>query len=80
MTVAGHVLLFRERKKTRLRRRCPVRLRDRPSSPLAPREDRRIAANLDWHLKALMNRSVNGYSAFFSRSEKATFAEILKLD
>ena len=46
----------------------------------SPREDSRIAANLDWHLKALMDHLVNGNSAFFSRSEKATFAEILKHD
>ena len=61
-------------------RQMPVWLRLRPSSPLAPREESRIAAEIDWHLKALMNRLVNGNSAFFSRSEKATFAEILKLD
>ena len=60
--------------------KIPVRLRLRPGRALALREDSRIAAKLDWHLKALMNRSVNGNSAFFSRSEKATFAEILKLD
>ena len=50
------------------------------SSPLAQREDSRIAANLDWRLNALMYHSVNGNSAFYSRSEKATLAEILKLD
>ena len=49
------------------------------SSPLAPREYSRIEANLDWHLKALMHHSLNGNSAFFSRYEKATFAEILEL-
>ena len=60
--------------------KTPARLCLRPSSPLAPREDSRIEANLDWHLKAQMNHLVIGNSAFFSRSEKATFAEILKLD
>jgi len=50
------------------------------SSRLAPRDDSQIAKDLDWRLKAPMNHRVNGDSAFFSRSEKATFAEILKLD
>jgi hypothetical protein len=50
------------------------------SSRLAPRDDSRIAADLGWHLKAPMDHKLIGNSAFFSRSEKATFAEILKLD
>ncbi len=44
------------------------------------RDDSRIAADLDWYLKAPKNHEVVGNSAFFSRSEKATFEEILKLD
>ena len=44
------------------------------------RDDSRIAAELDWHLKTPKNHEVVGNSAFFSRSEKATFEEILKLD
>ena len=44
------------------------------------RDDSRIAIDLRWHLKAPMDQKVIGNSAFFSRSEKATFAEILKLD
>ena len=46
----------------------------------SPRDDSRIAADLDWRLKAPLDHKVNGNSAFFSRSEKATFVEILKLD
>ena len=46
---------------------------------LAPREDSRIAADLDCHSEAPKNHEVVGNSAFFSRSEKATF-ENRKLD
>jgi hypothetical protein len=60
--------------------KTPARLCLRPGSPLAPREDSRIATDLGWRLKAPMDHAVIGNSAFFSRSEKATFAEILKLD
>jgi hypothetical protein len=59
--------------------RNPARLRLRPSSPLAPREDSRIAADLDCHSEAPKNHEVVDNSAFFSRSEKATF-ENPKLD
>ena len=50
-----------------------------PSHPLAPREDRRIEANLDGPLKAPKNHEVTGNSDFFSRSEKAIFLEILRI-
>ena len=44
------------------------------------RDDSRIATDLDRHLKATIDNKANGNSAFFSRSEKATFGEILELD
>ena len=47
---------------------------------LALREESRIATDHGVHLKAPVNNRANGNSAFFSRSEKATLAEILKLD
>ena len=62
--------------KTRPCRRLSRGFASDQSSPLAPREDSRIEANLDWQLKAPMNYSVNGNSAFFSRSEKATVSHI----
>ncbi len=58
----------------------------RAASPLTKvavslrRDDSRIATDLGWRLKAPIDQKVNGNSAFFSRSEKATFAEIPKLE
>ncbi|MEI8020802.1 MAG: hypothetical protein WCH39_21540, partial [Schlesneria sp.] len=46
----------------------------------SPRDDSRIAADHDWHLKASLDHKVNGNSAFYSQSEKATLEEILKPD
>ena len=46
----------------------------------ALRDDSRIAAGLNWRLKPPLDHKVNGNPAFFLRNEKATFAEIMKLD
>ena len=37
------------------------------------RDDSRIAAGLGWHLKAPMNHTVNGNSAFFSAEREGYF-------
>ena len=82
MTVISHPVLFNclKSREDTASAKTPQGFASDQRRLLSPREDSRIAANLDWHLKALINHSVNGNSAFFSRSEKATFAEILKLD
>ena len=44
------------------------------------RDDSRIAADRDRHLKAPKDHKVNGNSAFFSAEREGNFSEILKLD
>ena len=39
-----------------------------------------MASYLDWHLKAPMDRKVNGDSAFFSAEREGDLAEFLELD
>ena len=53
----------------------PCRRLEREASPQAKvavslcRDDSRVTADLDWHLKAPMDHKVNGNAAFFSAGE-----------
>ena len=73
LTVLGQAVLLAYKTKPRHLRRSREALPQTKVAVSLRRDDSRIAADLDWRLKALIDHKVDGNSAVFSAEEEGYF-------